>query len=89
MAGVGPELVWTGSGMMHAATEHPLQEQVALVVGGTRGIGLAVASALAAAGAAVAVTGRDRDAVDSATHRLSAEGARAIGIAGNLSLIHI
>jgi 3-oxoacyl-[acyl-carrier protein] reductase len=85
MGGVGRELVRTGSGMTDAATEHPLQEQVALVVGGTRGIGLAVASALAAAGAAVADTGRDRDAVDSATDRLSAEGARAIGIAGNMA----
>lgn len=73
------------SAMIDAAAERPLREQAALVVGGTRGIGLAVASALAAAGAAVAVTGRDHDAVDSATDRLAAEGARAIGIAGNMA----
>ncbi|WP_084427437.1 SDR family NAD(P)-dependent oxidoreductase [Kibdelosporangium aridum] len=37
----------------------PLAERVALVTGGTRGIGLATAKALAQAGATVVITGRD------------------------------
>jgi 3-oxoacyl-[acyl-carrier protein] reductase len=38
----------------------PLSESVAVVTGGTRGIGLAVASKLASMGASVVITGRDQ-----------------------------
>jgi NAD(P)-dependent dehydrogenase (short-subunit alcohol dehydrogenase family) len=42
----------------------PLSGRVALVTGGTRGIGLAIARALAAEGCSLIVTGRDERALD-------------------------
>jgi NAD(P)-dependent dehydrogenase (short-subunit alcohol dehydrogenase family) len=47
---------------------------VALVTGGSRGIGLAVAEALLAAGAGVAITGRDQSQLETARARLSRGG---------------
>jgi len=44
--------------------------KVALVTGGSRGIGLAIASALVKAGATVYITGRDRKALNAATAKL-------------------
>jgi 3-oxoacyl-[acyl-carrier protein] reductase len=52
-----------------------LADRVALVTGGTRGIGLATAQALAEAGARVVITGRD-----SATAKQVAESFGGIGI---------
>jgi NAD(P)-dependent dehydrogenase (short-subunit alcohol dehydrogenase family) len=46
----------------------------AVVVGGSRGIGLAVAELLAAQGAGVVVNGRDADAVQAAAQRISGVG---------------
>jgi len=51
-----------------------LAGRAAVVVGGTRGIGLAVAELLAAQGARVVVNGRDPDAVDEAAQRVSGIG---------------
>lgn len=45
-----------------------------MVVGGSRGIGLAVAELLSAQGAGVVVSGRDPDAVDEAAERVSGVG---------------
>lgn len=47
----------------------------ALVTGGSRGIGRAIAAALAAAGARVTVVGRDRDALESVVSAGAAHGA--------------
>jgi len=53
----------------------------ALITGGSRGIGLAIARQLAREGAAVAVAGRDRAALQAAVAALKAEtGAVAIGV---------
>jgi 3-oxoacyl-[acyl-carrier protein] reductase len=51
-----------------------MRGKVALVTGGSRGIGLAIARALAAAGADVAVTGRDAARLSSARKALEGAG---------------
>jgi NAD(P)-dependent dehydrogenase (short-subunit alcohol dehydrogenase family) len=53
----------------------------AVVTGGSRGIGLAVARALAAEGADIALAARDKDALDAASNVLAGEyGCRVIGV---------
>lgn len=54
----------------------------AVVVGGSRGIGRAVAEQLAACGAGVVVNGRDPEAVDDAVAAITGSGGRAVGLAG-------
>lgn len=56
-----------------------LSGQVALVTGGSRGIGLAIATELAAAGAKVAVVGRDEARAVQAAAGLPGEGHRGYG----------
>jgi 3-oxoacyl-[acyl-carrier protein] reductase len=48
--------------------------RVALVTGGSKGIGLGIATALAAEGAQVAVASRSRESVDAAAERLGGKG---------------
>jgi 3-oxoacyl-[acyl-carrier protein] reductase len=50
-----------------------LEQRSAIVTGGTRGIGLAVAKSLAQAGAAVAICGRKQDDVDRAVYEISSQ----------------
>jgi NAD(P)-dependent dehydrogenase (short-subunit alcohol dehydrogenase family) len=51
-----------------------LRGKVAIVTGGSRGIGLATASRLLAQGASVAITGLDQGRLDAAHHTLSGAG---------------
>jgi 3-oxoacyl-[acyl-carrier protein] reductase len=63
-----------------------LKGHIALVTGGSRGIGAAVALALAAAGAAVAVNYRERAAdADAVVAGIKGKGGRAIATAADVS----
>jgi 3-oxoacyl-[acyl-carrier protein] reductase len=58
----------------------PLEGRVALVTGGSRGIGLAAARGLARAGATVVLVGRDGSRAEQAAEELVAQGLDAVGI---------
>jgi NAD(P)-dependent dehydrogenase (short-subunit alcohol dehydrogenase family) len=57
-----------------------LADQVAVVVGGSRGLGYEIASALADEGASVAVAGRDRPSCQAAAARLAHAGGTTLGV---------
>jgi NAD(P)-dependent dehydrogenase (short-subunit alcohol dehydrogenase family) len=58
-----------------------LENRVAVITGGTRGLGLGIAHAYAAEGSAVVIASRSQPTLDSALADLRARGARAEGIA--------
>src|SRR5947209_3465982 len=60
-----------------------LTGRVALVTGGTRGLGRAIALALAEAGADVVVSSRKQDACDAVAEEIRALGRRSIGHAAH------
>jgi NAD(P)-dependent dehydrogenase (short-subunit alcohol dehydrogenase family) len=61
-----------------------LTGRTAIVTGGTRGIGLAIAEGLASAGANVAVASRKPESCTAAAERLEALGGKAIGVPAHL-----
>lgn len=66
-------------------TDTPLDGAGIVVVGGSRGIGGAVATLLAALGAGVVVNGRDGDTVDATIDAITADGGSAVGLSGSAS----
>ena len=63
-----------------------LDGKVALVTGGTKGLGRAMADALASAGASVIVTGRSTDSAEAVAREVAeAEGVRTLGIAADVA----
>ena len=67
------------------AVEGELAGRVAVVTGGGRGIGRAIALGYAEAGADVAVVGRSRDVLDTAAAEIEARGRRALAVAADLN----
>lgn len=66
-------------------TDQPLAGAGAVVVGGSHGVGAAVAALLAELGAGVVVNGRDGDAVDRCVDTITDAGGSAVGLSGSAS----
>jgi 3-oxoacyl-[acyl-carrier protein] reductase len=62
-----------------------LAGETAIVTGGGRGFGKAIAAGLAAAGAAVIVTARSKDQLDATVKEIEAAGGRAFAAAGDVT----
>src|SRR5580765_8191479 len=73
-----------GAGGSHV-TRGRLDGQVALVTGGSRGLGLAIAKALTAEGAALALLARAGAELDQAVAAVAAGGGRAIAAAADIT----
>lgn len=62
-----------------------LQDKVAVITGGSRGLGFAIAEAYAREGAKVVIASRTQRAVDEAVKKLQGNGAQAAGLACDVS----
>jgi 3-oxoacyl-[acyl-carrier protein] reductase len=62
-----------------------LAGRAAVITGGSKGIGFAIASRFAASGAEVAIIARGREALDQAVKTLASGGRRVVGIQGDVA----
>ena len=68
--------------------EVSLAGRTAVITGGSKGIGLAVAKQFAASGADVAIVARGRDALDEATQSISKSArGRVVAVQGDVALV--
>ncbi len=67
-------------------TKGPLDGRVAIVTGGSRGIGAAIAALLAEDGAAVVVSGRDADRLQRTAKELEAQGGAILGVVADAAI---
>jgi 3-oxoacyl-[acyl-carrier protein] reductase len=70
---------------MHSASVLTDSNSVAVVTGGSRGIGFAIASALAELGFGVVITGRDKERLDRSAAELRSLGFKCEGIVCDVS----
>ena len=71
---------------LKSATYPDLKGKVAVVTGGSRGIGAAAALALAANGVSVVVVGRDHAAVDNSVAAVRGVGGRGLGVVADCTV---
>ncbi len=63
-----------------------LQNRVAIVTGGSKGLGFEIAAALAGAGAEVLITSRNQQEIEAAAAAITREsGSRAVGLASDVT----
>lgn len=62
-----------------------LEGKVAIVTGGSQGIGFAIAQAYGRDGAAVVISGRRGDAIREAAQRLEGEGIKVVAVQGDVA----
>src|SRR6185369_771160 len=72
-------------------SHHPLMDlglsgKVALVTGGSKGIGAAISLELAREGANIAICAREAGALNATAERISSLGRRVVAVAANLAL---
>jgi NAD(P)-dependent dehydrogenase (short-subunit alcohol dehydrogenase family) len=80
MAAGGIGVVLAAREFLARATEAELQGKVALVTGGSRGLGLALARELADEGCRLAICARDIDELDRASEELEGRGADVLAV---------
>lgn len=66
---------------MQTGTNQPLSGQVAVITGGGRGIGAAIAQELAGLGATTVVCGRNKDTLEAAVETITHAGGKASALA--------